>query len=88
MTNNGYVAPMINPPIPNGRCTKISTILTNLSSITCITGPTPRITTKNVTNITTNGVMIKSNAFGMIFRSFFSRLAPISAVTIAVNTLP
>ena len=38
--------------------------------------------------MTTNGVMIRSSAFGMIFLSFFSSFAPISAVMIAVNTLP
>ena len=88
ITAKGYVKPIIKPPIPKGRFISFSIIFTILSSITCIIGPTPRRITSIVISITKNGVNIRSRTLGIIFLSFFSRVAPIKPVTIAVSTLP
>ena len=53
-----------------------------------MTGPMPKITIRKVTSMTTKGVMIRSRALGMTLRSFFSSVAPIKAVRMAVRTLP
>ncbi|CCX99004.1 unknown [Enterocloster bolteae CAG:59] len=74
--------------MPKGRCTSISTMVTSLSSTTCMTGPIPSITTRNVPSITRKGVIIRSRALGIIFLSFFSMEAPRNAARIAVRTLP